>query len=369
MAIPQETLEEILDHLRFDYRSLKACSFTHSSFLPPSHRLLFMTVQNQTDECMLFSLLRLLPKLQRVKIFHSLSKATMHNVDSFRSPPSISNIRHLVLTDTKFESFTHLFSLFSNLEQLDTITMFQVYVKDVSSPNHHLASSRRCHPSALDLHLGSPIVERLFSPQSTISLKGLRALNTVATDAAYLPSFVIPSLESLTLRITRWKFPTGNPIDLRQLKRLRNITIRLRFYNACCLVDTAQRWPSPLGLRFFETLPSSVEDIYIEIVISPFVTDLLPKYRSDWQELDHILARHPLLFTVRLGIYIDRYYSDLGDEESFDYQWSDYGSMEEYLPDFMRFECMPEMNRLGRVECKLVKSRMVFSPYVDIFEG
>ncbi len=99
-----------------------------------------------------------------------------------------------------------------------------------------------------------------------------------------------------------------------------------------------------------------MEDIYIEVVISPFVTDLLPKYRSDWQELDHILARHPLHFTVRLGIYIDRYYSDKGDEESFDYQWSVYGSIEDYLPDFMRFECMPEMNRLGRVDCKLVKS-------------
>ncbi len=236
MAIPQETLEEILDHLRFDYRSLKACSLTHSSFLPPSHRLLFMTVkirhyrhqvdsclkfrdtmvaskymalsirylilhylylrpEDQNDECILFSLLRLLPKLQRVKIYHSLSKATMHNVGSFRSPPSISNIRHLILTDTKFENFTHLFSLFSNLEQLDTITMFQVTVKDVSSPNH-LAPSRRCHPSTLDLQLGSPIVERLFSPQSTISLKGLRALNILATNAAYLPSFVIPSLES-----------------------------------------------------------------------------------------------------------------------------------------------------------------------------
>lgn len=248
MAIPQETLEEILDHLRFDYRSLKACSLTHSSFLPPSHRLLFMTVkirhyrhqvdnclkfrdtmvaskymalsirylilhylyqrpEDQSDECMLFSLLRLLPKLQRVKIYHSLSKATMHNVGSFHPPPSISNIRHLILTDTKFESFTHLFSLFSNLEQLDTITMFQVYVKDVSSPNH-LAPSRRCHPSTLDLQLGSPIVERLFSPQSTISLKGLRALNILATNAAYLPSFVIPSLESLTLRLTRWKCST-----------------------------------------------------------------------------------------------------------------------------------------------------------------
>ncbi|PBK94641.1 hypothetical protein ARMGADRAFT_60820 [Armillaria gallica] len=102
---------------------------------------------------------------------------------------------------------------------------------------------------------------------------------------------------------------------------------------------------------------------------TPFVTDLLPKYRSDWQELDHILARHPLHFTVRLGIYIDRYYSDRGDEESFDYQWSAYGSIEDYLPDFMRFECMPKMNRLGRVDCKLVKSRMVFSPYIDIFEG
>ncbi|PBK94642.1 hypothetical protein ARMGADRAFT_60827 [Armillaria gallica] len=249
MNIPQETLEEILDHLRFDFHSLKACSLTHSSFLPPSHRLLFMTVEirhyrhqvdsclkfrdtmvaskymalsirylilhylyqhleDQSDECMLFSLLRLLPKLQRVKIDHSLSKATgMHNVDSFRSAPSISNIRHLILTDTKFESFTHLFSLFSNLEQLDIITMFQVTVKDVSSPNH-LDPFRRCHPSALDLQIGRPIIERLLSPQSTISLKGLRVLNILATDAAYLPSFVIPSLESLTLRLTRSKCRT-----------------------------------------------------------------------------------------------------------------------------------------------------------------
>ncbi|PBK70916.1 hypothetical protein ARMSODRAFT_955634 [Armillaria solidipes] len=409
MTIPQEILEEILDHLRFDFHTLKACSLTHSSFLPPSHRLLFMTVkirhyrhqvdsclkfrdtmvaskymassvcylilhylyqrpEEQPDECMLFFLLRLLPKLQLVKIYHSLSKATMHNIDSLRPPPSISNIRHLILTDTKFESFTHLFSLFSSLEQLDTITMFQVTVKDVSSPNH-LAPSRRCHPSALDLYLGDPIVEHLFSPQSTISLKGLRVLNIVATNAVYLPSFVIPSLESLTLRLTKWKCPAGNPIDLRQLRRLRNISIRLRFYNSCCLVEVGQRWPSPLGHRFFETLPSSVEDIYIEVVISSFVPELLPKYRSDWQELDHILARHPLLFTVRFGIYIDRYYSDLGEEDSFDYQWSDYGSMDDYLPDFMRFECMPEMNRLGRVDCKLVKSRMIFSPYVDIFEG
>ncbi len=84
--------------------------------------------------------------------------------------------------------------------------MFQVYVKDVSSPNH-LAPSRRCHPSALDLQLGSPIVERLFSPQSTISLKGLRALNILATNAAYLPSFVIPSLESLTLQTHKVEVP------------------------------------------------------------------------------------------------------------------------------------------------------------------
>ncbi len=89
----------------------------------------------------------------------------MHNVGSFRSPPSISNIRHLILTDTKFENFTHLFSLFSNLEQLDTITMFQVTVKDVSSPNH-LAPARRCHPSTLDLQLGSPYRRAFVLPRS-----------------------------------------------------------------------------------------------------------------------------------------------------------------------------------------------------------
>lgn len=50
------------------------------------------------------------------------------------------------------------------------------------------------------------------------------------------------------------------------------------------------------------TLPSGVEDIYIGALISLLVTGrLFPKYRSDWQELDYILIRHPLLFTM-LGL-------------------------------------------------------------------
>ncbi|KAK0469209.1 uncharacterized protein EV420DRAFT_14608 [Desarmillaria tabescens] len=340
--------------------------------MPASIRHLILDywcLEEQTgNQCMFLSLLQLLPNLQQVQMQFSLTKAMMLNVGSFPSPFSISSVRHLILNEMDFDTIAHLYSLFSCFEQLETIAMSRIIIKDISFPNH-LAPSHRCYPSTLDLELNGSIIEHLFSPQSTISLSSLRILKVVAVDAdvftvASLLSLVNSSLESLTLRLECWKYPAGSPIDLRQLRHLRNFSTCLRFYSALEPVDAVERWPSPLGHRFFETIPCSVEDIYIEVAVSPFDTSLLPKYRSDWQELDHILARHPLRFTVRLGIYIDYGLAESEYEEYFDTQWSAYGGMEEYFPNFLRFECMPEMNKLGRVDSRIVKGEITLPPYI-----
>ncbi len=83
MTLPQDILEEILSHLRFDLPSLKACLLTHPTFLLPSNRLLFAKVRVQnsrgppTDICL---------ELRKVLV------ASKYMTESIRSHPGL----HLV---------------------------------------------------------------------------------------------------------------------------------------------------------------------------------------------------------------------------------------------------------------------------------
>ncbi|KAK0449578.1 uncharacterized protein EV420DRAFT_776626 [Desarmillaria tabescens] len=408
MDIPEDVLEEILRHLSSDFPSLKACSLSHSFFLPSTRRLLFSYVKlphnkqiSHTDICLNFrqtlvaskyvlssirtlslihwdstddidyrcifpSLLELIPNLRRVHIFLAMNRPTIFG-DSFPPPPhSISSVRHLILEDTVFNSSSQMLSLFVTFSNLEVISMNRISIDNPSGVERTYVSSHRCAPSTLELRTGGAPVECLLSPQSTISIGNLRVLSVQAFERnidaiSSLISLSSPSLEHLTFLPSA--FSARYDIDLRGHLRLRSICTSLVF-NSHSMDPPDRSKPFPWAHRFFKTLPSSVEDIFIEICFRPYDAILLPRKRKEWQELDHILANHPWNFSVRLGISADYtiYFSNLEYDDVIHGRWPTNGDMDEYFRNYMLVDGMPKMNKLGRLNCEITTSEIDFSP-------
>ncbi|KAK0201212.1 hypothetical protein DFS33DRAFT_1447398 [Desarmillaria ectypa] len=220
MALPQDILEEILSHLRFDFPSLKTCSLTHSSFLRPTNRLLFAKILAQdfrgppADICLKLrkvlvvskymaasirslvmnffwypeesgtgifpSLLQLLPNLHRFFIYLSRANISMFNADPFPAPHSISSVRTLILGDIVFDAISQLYSLLASFKNLEVITMDVIWINDASATADLVPSRQSCFPSTLELNLNGPVMEALLSLQSTVSIANLRVLSILA---------------------------------------------------------------------------------------------------------------------------------------------------------------------------------------------
>ncbi|SJL16165.1 uncharacterized protein ARMOST_19684 [Armillaria ostoyae] len=411
MDIPEDILEEILHHLNLDFPSLKACSLSHSSFLPPTRRLLFSNVKlrhcrqnSHTDICLDFretllaskymqssirtlvlyhwyliedinyqcifpSLLELIPDLRRVHIYLGTNKATIFGADFFPPPHSISSVRHLILDDIVFETFAQMLSLFASFSDLEVISVSRICIDDPGATDHIPVPSHHCVPSTLELSMSGASLECLFSPQSTISIANLRVLSVLVfdhniLDIASLLSLSGSSLEDLTFIPAGTGAYSRNHVDLRQQGRLRRISTSLEFdSHSWTPKDLAE--PFPWAHRFFKTLPASVEDIFIEVDFSPYDAILLPKKRRAWQELDHILASYPWNFTVRLGICLDYHFCDPEYDDHCFSEWPTCSDMEEYFRNFLLVDGMPEMNKLGRLDCEIMRSSIDFSAYME----
>ncbi len=238
MDIPEDILEEILGHLSSDFPSLKACSLSHSSFLPPTRRLLLSNVKlrhcrqnSHTDICLEFretllaskymqssirtlalhhwyliedinyqcifpSLLELIPDLRRVHIFLGTNKATILGANFFPLPHSISSVRHLILDEIVFETHAQMLSLFASFSDLEVISASSICFDDPGTTDHIPIASHHCTPSTLELNMGGAALECLFnSPQSTISIANLRVLSVLLIEHNI---FAIDSLLSLS---------------------------------------------------------------------------------------------------------------------------------------------------------------------------
>ncbi len=149
-----------------------------------------------------------------------------------------------------------------------------------------------------------------------------------------------------------------NHVDLREQSRLRRISTSLVFGSqAWSSKDLAE--PFLWAHRFVKTLPTSVEDIFIEVGFSPYDAILLPQKQKEWQELDHILASHPGNFTVRLGICLDYHFCDPDEDDPCYSEWPTCSDMEEYFRNFLLVDGMPEMNKLGHLNCEITRSALV----------
>ncbi len=245
--IPEDILEEILRHLSSYFPSLKACSLSHSSFLPPTRRLLFSNVKlrhcrqnSHTDICLEFretllaskyiqssirtlilhhwdliedikyqcifpSLLELIPDLRRVHISLGTNKATILRANFFPPPHSISSVRHLILDDIVFETHAQMLSLFASFSDLEVISASRIRFDDPDATDHIPIASHHCTPSTLELNMGGAALECLFnSPQTTISIANLRILSVLLFERnifaiASVLSLSSSSLERLTL--------------------------------------------------------------------------------------------------------------------------------------------------------------------------
>ncbi|KAK0204179.1 hypothetical protein DFS33DRAFT_1337418 [Desarmillaria ectypa] len=411
MDIPQDILEEILHHISSDHPSIKACSLSHSSFLPPTRRLLFSEVKlhhrwqiSHTDICLEFrqilvaskyisssirtlilnhwysiedidyrcifpSLLELIPDLRRGHIYLAMNKTRIFGANLFLPPHSISNVRHLILNAIVFDTYSQMFSLIGSFSDLEVITMSRIRIDDPDGMEHIPVPSHHCAPSTLELNIGGDSLECLFCPQSTISVGNLRVLNVVAFEhnvpaITSLLSLSSSSLEHLTFRLGgNHAYTAGYDVDLRQLGRLRSICTSLRFDSHSL---NNENWPKPFpwAQRFFQTLPSSVEDIFIQICFRPYDAILIRQKQKEWQELDHILASYPWNFTVRLGISVDDTLSDPVHEDDIYSQWPTCGDLEDYFRNFLVVDGMPEMNKLGRLNCEITESDIYFSAYM-----
>ncbi len=258
MALPQDILEEILSHLRFDFPSLKACSLTHPSLLLPSNRLLFAKIRvwdsrgPPTDICLelrkvlvaskhmaasirslilnfvwspkesgtgIFpSLLQLLPNLQRLSVHLARGNISIFNADSFPSPHSISSVRTLILKKIRFDTTSQLYSLLASFNHLEDITMNAVRIDDTNATTHLVPNRQSCFPSTLELNLDGPVIEALLSPQSTVSMANLRVL-TVYTNSdqdVEATSSILPSASS-SLQVLTLLLPITESRKLRLL--------------------------------------------------------------------------------------------------------------------------------------------------------
>ncbi|KAK0462846.1 uncharacterized protein EV420DRAFT_1521260 [Desarmillaria tabescens] len=416
MTLPQDILEEILSHLRFDFPSLKACSLTHSSFLLPSNRLLFAKLkvrdsrgppadicfklqkvlvdskymaasirslvisffwyQEESGTGIFPSLLQLLPNLHRFFLYLSQANISRFNAGSFPAPRSISSVRTLILYGIVFDTASQLHSLLVSFNDLEVITMDAIWINDAKATTE-LVPSRQfsCCPSTLELNVDGSVTEALLSPQSTVSVANLCVLSILASSVrevsatSSILSSASSSLEVLTLflrHVTKCEL-----IDLRPFSRLRSIHTSLYFESQWASIDripTDWRGPFPWAYPFFKALPSSMEDIVIRVVFCPYDAILLPHFRSDWQELDRILASHPWKLAVRLDIYVDYNLGYPGIEDYCYYEWSEPGELEEHFRNFLWHEGMPETNRMGRLHCEIKKKPAEFSAHMQIRE-
>ncbi|KAK0232167.1 hypothetical protein EDD85DRAFT_956025 [Armillaria nabsnona] len=404
--IPEDILEEILCHLSSDFPSLKACSLSHSSFLLPTRRLLFSNVKlrhcrqnSHTDICLEFretllgskymqsfirtlilhhwdliedikyqcifpSLLELIPDLRRVHISLGTNKPTILGASFFPLPHSISSVRHLILDDIVFETHAQMLSLFASFSDLEVISASRIYFDDPGTTDHISIPSHHCTPSTLELNMGGAALECLFnSPQSTISIANLRILSVLLFKhnifaIASVLSLSSSSLEHLTLIPAEiGAFSARHQVDLREQSCLRRISTSLVFDSQAWTPKDLPK-PFPWAHRFFKTLPTSIEDVFIEVGVSPYDAILLPQKQKEWQELDHILASHPGNFTVRLGICLDYHFCDPDEDDPCYREWPTCSDMEEYFRNFLLVDGMPEMNKLGRLNCEITRSAL-----------
>ncbi|KAK0447769.1 hypothetical protein EV421DRAFT_1927059 [Armillaria borealis] len=407
MALPQDILEEILSHLRSDFPSLKACSLTHPSFLLPSNRLLFAKVRVQdyrgppTDICLelrkvlvaskymtesirslildfiwypeesgtgIFpSLLQLLPNLQRLCIHLARGNVSILNAGSFPPPSSISSVRTLILDKILFDTASQLYSLLASFNNLEVVTLDEIGIEDTNATVDLVPSRQSCLPSTLELSLEGPVLEALLFPQSTVSIANLRVLSilTVTDQEVITTSSILSSasssLEGLTLLLPVTKWCESHLIDLGHLSRLRSIRTSLYFnshWTSIHRIPSDWRGPFPWAHPFFKGLPSSVEDIILQVIFCPYDAFLLPHFRSDWQKLDRILASHPWKFSVRLEIYIDYNFGDPGVEGYCYDEWSTPGDLYKHSRNFLQYEGLPETNRKGCLHFEFKKSAL-----------
>ncbi len=157
-------------------------------------------------------------------------------------------------------------------------------------------------------------------------------------------------------------YPFIDLIDLRHLSQLRSICTSLYFDSDWTSIDKIpSHWRGPFSWAhpFFKRLPSSVEDIVLEVVFCPYDAFLLPHFRSDWQELDRILANHPWEISVRLEIHVDYNFGDPGVEDYCYHEWSERpGDLQEHFRNFLQYEGLPETNRKGCLHYEIKKSTL-----------
>ncbi len=157
-------------------------------------------------------------------------------------------------------------------------------------------------------------------------------------------------------------YPFIDLIDLRHLSQLRSICTSLYFDSDWTSIDKIpSHWRGPFSWAhpFFKRLPSSVEDIVLEVVFCPYDAFLLPHFRSDWQELDRILANHPWEISVRLEIHVDYNFGDPGVEDYCYHEWSERpGDLQEHFRNFLQYEGLPETNRKGCLHYEIKESTL-----------
>ncbi|KAK0204187.1 hypothetical protein DFS33DRAFT_1337464 [Desarmillaria ectypa] len=263
--------------------------------------------------------------------------------------------------------YSQMLSLISNFSDLEVITTSRIRIDDPGGMEHIPVPSLQCAPSTLELNIGGASLECLFCPQSMISVGNLHVLNVVAFEHNILAitsllSLSSSSLEHLTFLFEGYhEYSAGYYVDLRQLGHLQSICTGLRFDSYSLNYED---WSNPFP-PIFKTLPSSVEDIFIEVGFRPYDAILIPQKQKEWQELDHILASYLWNFTVRLGIFVDYTLSDPVHKDDIYSQWPTCGDIEEYFRNFLVVDGMPEMNKLGCLNCEITKSDINFSTYMS----
>ncbi len=83
-------------------------------------------------------------------------------------------------------------------------------------------------------------------------------------------------------------------------------------------------------------------------------------FRSDWQELDHILASHSWKYSVRLEIFVDCNFGDPGVEDYCYDEWWKPDDLHEHFRKFLQYEGLREMNNMGRLLLEIKKSALIF---------
>ncbi len=158
-----------------------------------------------------------------------------------------------------------------------------------------------------------------------------------------------------------WIYLFSDLIDLGHLSRLRSIRASLYFDSQWTYIDRIPsdwRGPFPWADPFFKGLPSSVEDNILEVIFCPYNAFLLPHFRSDWQELNHILASHPWKVSALLEIYVDYNFGNPGVEGYCYDGWSRPGDFYEHFRKFLQYEGLPETNRKGCLHFEFKKSTL-----------